>query len=85
MFQDLTQQQQQDLITTDTAFQNQVCQSLLTNESQTEVPVSTGRRDIFNPESESVSHSVVSDSCNPMDSTLPDSFVYGVLQARILE
>ena len=52
MFQDLTQQQQQHLITMDTAFQNQVCQSLLTNESQTEVPVSTGRRDIFNPESE---------------------------------
>lgn len=49
MFQDLTQQQQQHLITVDIAFQNQVCQSFLTNESQTEVSISIGRRDVFNP------------------------------------
>ena len=28
---------------------------------------------------------VVSDSCNPMNCSLPDSSVYGLLQARILE
>ena len=82
MLQDLTQQQQQHLITMDTAFQSQVCQSLLTDESQTEVPVSTGRRDVFNPKSESVRHSVVSGSCDPMDSSLPDSFVYGILSGK---
>lgn len=49
MFQDLTQQQQQHLITVDTAFQNQMCQSLLPNESQTEVPISIGRGDVLNP------------------------------------
>ena len=27
----------------------------------------------------------MSDSCNPMDCSLPGSFVYGILQARILE
>ena len=30
-------------------------------------------------------HEVLSDSCNPMDSSLPGSSVYGILQARILE
>ena len=30
-------------------------------------------------------HSVVSDSCDPMDCSLPSSSVYGILQARILE
>ena len=29
--------------------------------------------------------SVVSDSCDPMDCSLPDSSVHGILQARILE
>ena len=32
-----------------------------------------------------VSHSVVSDSCDPMDCSPPDSSVHGILQARILE
>ena len=32
-----------------------------------------------------VSHSVVSDSCNPMDCSPPGSSVHGILQARILE
>ena len=32
-----------------------------------------------------VSHSVVSDSLQPMDCSLPGSSVHGVLQARILE
>ena len=31
------------------------------------------------------SHSVVSDSCDPMDCSLPGSSVHGILQARILE
>ena len=31
------------------------------------------------------SHQVVSNSCNPMDCTPPDSSVHGILQARILE
>ena len=31
------------------------------------------------------SHSVVSNSCNPMDSSPPGSFVHGISQARILE
>ena len=30
-------------------------------------------------------HSVVSDSCDPMDCTPPGSSVHGILQARILE
>ena len=30
-------------------------------------------------------HSVVSDSCDPMDCSPPDSSVHGILQARILE
>ena len=34
---------------------------------------------------ESVSHSVVSDSCNPMDCSPPGSSAHGILQARILE
>ena len=33
----------------------------------------------------SVSHSVVSDSCNPMDCSPPGSSVHEILQARILE
>ena len=33
----------------------------------------------------SVSHSVVSDSCNHIDCSLPGSCVHGILQARILE
>ena len=38
------------------------------------------------PESENVSCSVVSNSfCTPMDCSSPDSSVYGILQARILE
>ena len=38
------------------------------------------------PESESVSRSIVSDSvCTPMDCSLPESSVHGILQARILE
>ena len=32
-----------------------------------------------------VSHSVVSDFCDPMDCSLADSSVHGILQARILE
>ena len=32
-----------------------------------------------------LSHSVMSDLCNPMDCSLPGSSVHGVLQARILE
>ena len=35
--------------------------------------------------SENVNHSVVSDSMQPIDYSLPGSFVYGILQARILE
>ena len=35
-------------------------------------------------ESESVSHSVMS-GCVPMDSSPPGSFVYGILQVRMLE
>ena len=35
--------------------------------------------------SESERHSVMSDSCNPMDCSPPGSSVYGILQARILE
>ena len=34
---------------------------------------------------ESVSPSVMSDSCNPMDYSPPGSSVHGILQARILE
>ena len=30
-------------------------------------------------------HSVLSDSCDPMDCSPPDSFVHGIFQARILE
>ena len=33
----------------------------------------------------SISHSVVSDSFNPMDYSPPDSSVHGIVQARILE
>ena len=33
----------------------------------------------------SVSHSVVSDSCDPMDCSLLGCFVRGIFQARILE
>ena len=33
----------------------------------------------------SESHSLVTDSCNPMDCSLPGSSVHGILQARILE
>ena len=36
-------------------------------------------------ESESVSHSVLSDFYDPMDCSLPGSSVHGTLQARILE
>ena len=36
-------------------------------------------------ESESVSYSVVSDSCDPMDCSPPGSSVHGIIQARILE
>jgi len=35
--------------------------------------------------SRSVSHSVVSDSLQPMDCSPPDSSLHGILQARILE
>ena len=35
--------------------------------------------------SENESHSVMSDSCDPMDCSLPGSFVHGIFQARILE
>ena len=35
--------------------------------------------------SESVSRSVVSDACNPMDCNPPGSSVHGILQARVLE
>ena len=31
------------------------------------------------------SHSAVSDSCDPMDCSLPGSSVHGIFQARILE
>ena len=33
----------------------------------------------------SVSHAVMSDSCNPMDCSLPGCSVHGILQAKILE
>ena len=33
----------------------------------------------------SVSHSVVSDFCGPMNCSLPGSSVHGILQARIME
>ena len=36
-------------------------------------------------ESESVSHSVISNSCDPVDCSLPDSSVHGILQERIPE
>ena len=36
-------------------------------------------------ESESVSYSVVSDSCDPMDCSPPGSSVHGIIQAKILE
>ena len=39
----------------------------------------------FFTESDSVSHSVVSDSCDPMDHSPSGSSVHGILQARILE
>ena len=32
-----------------------------------------------------LSHSVLSDSCDPMDYSLPGTSVHGILQARILE
>ena len=32
-----------------------------------------------------VNHSVMSNSCDPMDCSLPGSSVHGILQARILE
>ena len=32
-----------------------------------------------------LSHSVVSDSCDPMDCSQPGSSVHGILQARILD
>ena len=32
-----------------------------------------------------LNHSVMSDSCNPMDCSLPGSSVHEILQARILE
>ena len=32
-----------------------------------------------------LSHSVVSDSCDPIDCSLPGSSVHGILQARILD
>ena len=32
-----------------------------------------------------LSHSVMSNSCDPIDCSLPGSSVYGILQARILE
>ena len=35
--------------------------------------------------SESVSHSVVSDSCDPIDCSPPGSSAHGIFQARILE
>ena len=35
--------------------------------------------------SESESHSVISDSCDPMDCSPPDSSIHKILQARILE
>ena len=36
-------------------------------------------------ESESVSRSVMSDSCDPVDCSLPGFCALGILQARILE
>ena len=32
-----------------------------------------------------LSHSDMSDSCKPMDCSLPDSFVHGISQARTVE
>ena len=40
---------------------------------------------MFFDKSESVSHSVMSDSLQAMDCSLPGSSVLGILQARILE
>ena len=45
----------------------------------------TGKSSLFAMESESVSHSVISNSCDPVDCSLPDSSVHGILQARIPE
>ena len=44
-----------------------------------------GRKSMTNLESESESHSVMSDSLQPLDCSLPGSSVHGILQARILE
>ena len=44
-----------------------------------------GRKSMTNLESESESHSVMSDSLQPLDCSLPGSSVHGILQVRILE
>jgi len=44
-----------------------------------------GEAPSYRKESGSVGHSVVSDSCDPMDCSPPGSSVHGLLQARILE
>ena len=44
-----------------------------------------GRKSMTNLESESESHSVMSDSLQPLDCSLPGSSVHWILQVRILE
>src|SRR5574340_259383 len=44
-----------------------------------------GRPEWVKREGESVSRSVASDSCDPMDCSPPGSTVHGIVQARILE
>ena len=40
---------------------------------------------VFYPEGDVLNHSVVSDSCDPVDCRPPDSSVHGISQAKILE
>ena len=54
---------------------------------ESEIDVIIQRKDVKGPseEIESVSHSVVSNSVDPTDSSLSGSTVHGILQARIPE
>ena len=44
-----------------------------------------GRKSMTNLESETENHSVMSDSLQPLECSLPGSSVHGILQVRILE
>ena len=58
------------------------------HQSTGSMSVDSGYRLVLNPAlplGESVSCSVVSDSCDPMNCSLPASSVHGISQARILE